>query len=377
MSSCADEFGSAAERRGRCGRRDRPVLPTHFPFSAPPRVVPRCCCRVFLCGQLCVFEACVLVSALRRVPPDVAFLLASPVASAVAVHRGQGGSKSGSMQAQAGWQAGFGDWCCSAALRAKPRKCGTDFGTITGCEPGVAAAAAGRPREGAQSNRTDFFCRPGRRSEAGRRAPPAAAAGPEPRVAREKSGARPARGCTGRRSGVGAAQREKLAQASRRAGRRRTAALRRRGGATSGTRRPAGRACGAAGCAGAGGAARKPRGGEARRGRNASICGALRRQGKSADQRRRHRGILRRRRGVFDSGLRLLRILQLSENRLKRSQNKREFLNSREKFLARTRNFSPRKVGRLTRYRRTTTEARSRCSASGHAGARGRGLCRR
>ena len=170
--------------------------------------------------------------------------------------------------------------------------------------------AAGRPRDGADLHQSDFFCRPGRRSEAGRGAPPAAAAGPEPRAARKKSCARPARGCTGRRSGGGAARREKLARASRREGRRRAAALRRRGGAISGTRLPTGRARGAAGGAGAGGAARKPRGGEAEqrphrgapRAERPDFWGAAT-AGEKCGAGRRERGILQRRRGVFDSGV--------------------------------------------------------------------------
>ena len=53
---------------------------------------------------------------------------------------------------------------CSAASRAKPRKRGTDFETITPFTPGVAAAAAGSPREGADLSRPDFFCNHARRN---------------------------------------------------------------------------------------------------------------------------------------------------------------------------------------------------------------------
>ena len=53
---------------------------------------------------------------------------------------------------------------CSAVSRTKPRKRGTNFGTIAGCALGVAAAAAGSPREGADLHGSDFFCRPTRRN---------------------------------------------------------------------------------------------------------------------------------------------------------------------------------------------------------------------
>ena len=53
---------------------------------------------------------------------------------------------------------------CSAASRAKPRKRGTNFGTITLYAPGVAAAVAGSPREGADLHVSEFFCRPARRN---------------------------------------------------------------------------------------------------------------------------------------------------------------------------------------------------------------------
>ena len=68
---------------------------------------------------------------------------------------------------------------CSAASGAKPRKRGTDFGTITLCAHGVAAAAAGSPREGADLHVSKFFCRPARQNgEARGGAAPRRAAAP-------------------------------------------------------------------------------------------------------------------------------------------------------------------------------------------------------
>ena len=70
------------------------------------------------------------------------------------------------------------DWC-SAASRAKPRKRGTDFGTIALYAPGFAAAAAGSPREGADLFRPHFFCNHARRNgEARGGAAPRRAAAP-------------------------------------------------------------------------------------------------------------------------------------------------------------------------------------------------------
>ena len=126
MSSCADEFVSAAEGRGRCGRRDGPARPTHVPFSSVPRVVPRCCCRVSLCGQLCVFEACVLVSALHRVPPGVSCRLRDCCASRrrwsqAAAHAGSSACRlmQQRMQAQA-WRL-FAACAPHSAARNRPR----------------------------------------------------------------------------------------------------------------------------------------------------------------------------------------------------------------------------------------------------------------
>ena len=69
---------------------------------------------------------------------------------------------------------------CSAASRAKPRKCGATHGTITLYAPGVTAAAAGSPREGADLHESEFFCRPARRNggASGGAAPPCRAAAP-------------------------------------------------------------------------------------------------------------------------------------------------------------------------------------------------------
>ena len=53
---------------------------------------------------------------------------------------------------------------CSAASRSKLRKRGTGYGTIAGFAPGVAAAAAGSPRECADLHASEFFCRPARRN---------------------------------------------------------------------------------------------------------------------------------------------------------------------------------------------------------------------
>ena len=53
---------------------------------------------------------------------------------------------------------------CSAASRSKLRKRGTGYGTIAGFAPGVAAAAAGSPRECADLHASEFCCRPAQRN---------------------------------------------------------------------------------------------------------------------------------------------------------------------------------------------------------------------
>ena len=248
-----------------CRRKTWPVRATRragathtFPFfSAPPRVVPRCCCRVSLWSLAWrLFAACAPQSAARNRPRT----LVRPRRPRLSIAETVVASSSAYRLKQVGAQCIAGTSCSGVPLRrARNRE---SVGPILGPSPAARPASKSRlPGDRAMAQicmYQNFFAGPG--GEAARRR-----GRPEPRVAREKSGARPACGCTGGRSGGGAARREKLARALRRAGRRRATPLRRRGGATSGTRRPAGRACGAAGGAGAGGAARKPPGGEAER----------------------------------------------------------------------------------------------------------------